>query len=153
MKVRNIMTQPAQTCTPHTNLAAASRRMKETGCGTLAVLSAGRLAGILTDRDLAMAIANVDAPARVSVGTVMTKRVHSCRLDDDVHTVLATMSKFKVRRLPVLSSDGDVEGMISIDDIVLWATPRSAVSLPVLMTALRSISHASSSIIHDAAEC
>lgn len=54
MKVRDIMIQPVQTCTTEMNLAATSRRMNETGCGTLAVLKAGRLAGILTDRDLAL---------------------------------------------------------------------------------------------------
>lgn len=153
MKVRSIMSQPAQTCTVHTNLAAVSRRMKETGCGTLAVLSAGRLAGIVTDRDLALAIADIRELAEVSVGRVMTRRVHTCRLDDDVHAVLETMARFKVRRLPVLSEAGDVEGIISIDDIILWATPRSVVSPSALMTALRSICHATSSVVHDAAEC
>ena len=33
------------------------------------------------------------------------------------------MAMFKLRRLPVITEAGDIEGMISIDDIVLWAVP------------------------------
>jgi signal-transduction protein with cAMP-binding, CBS, and nucleotidyltransferase domain len=152
MRVRDIMTQPVQTCTTEMNLAAASRRMKDTGCGTLVVLQCGRIAGILTDRDLALAICNVREPARVTVGKVMTGRVHTCRRDDDVHVVLDTMTTFMVRRLPVISETGDVEGMISIDDIILWATPQAAVSQHALIAALRSICSASSAAIHEISE-
>ena len=51
------MTTPPQTCLLDTSLAIVSRRMKETGCGTLIVLDhRGKPAGMLTDRDLALAI-------------------------------------------------------------------------------------------------
>ena len=43
-----------------------------------------------------------------------------------MHAVLGTMMMFKVRRVPVVSDTGDVEGMISIDDIILRGTPRRA---------------------------
>ena len=152
MKVRDIMTQPVQTCTVDMNLVAASRRMKETGCGTLVVLKAGRVAGILTDRNLALAIGDHRQPARVTVGTVMTARVHTCHPEDEVHAALETMARFKVRRLPVVTPGGDIEGMISIDDIVLWGVPQSAVSQHALIAALRSISGASSAAVHEPAE-
>jgi CBS domain-containing protein len=134
------------------NLAAASRRMTETGCGALAVLSAGRLAGIVTDRDLALAIGTVREPARKTVADIMTRRVHTCRPEDDVHTALDTMALFKVRRLPVIAGGGEAEGMISIDDIILWAVPKSAVSLNALLAALRSICSASSAAVREPAE-
>lgn len=150
MKVKNIMTQPLQTCTIDMNLAAASRRMKETGCGTLAVLNHhGRLAGIVTDRDLALAIGSVSEPTRFTVAKMMTHPVHTCGPDDDVHAALDTMSMFKVRRLPVVSEAGDADGMISIDDIILWGVPKSAVSLRALVAALRSICSASSAAVQD----
>jgi CBS domain-containing protein len=152
MRVRDIMTQPVRTCTVDMNLAAASRRMKETGCGTLAVLTSGRLAGILTDRDLALAIGNIREPARMTVAKVMTRRVHTCRPGDDVHSALDTMASFKVRRLPVIGESGDIEGMISIDDIILWGIPASAVSLHALVGALRSICSGSSAAMQEPAE-
>jgi signal-transduction protein with cAMP-binding, CBS, and nucleotidyltransferase domain len=126
--------------------------MKDTGCGTLVVLESGRVAGILTDRDLALAICNVREPARATVAKVMSRRVHTCRPEDDVHAALDTMATFRLRRLPVISEAGDTEGMISIDDIILWATPQAAVSQHALIAALRSICSASSAAIHEISE-
>jgi CBS domain-containing protein len=152
MRVREIMTQPVHTCTATMNLAAASRRMNETGSGTLAVLHQGRLAGILTDRDLALSLGEVRSPARITVAKVMTHPVHTCRPEDDVHTALDTMATHKVRRLPVISERGDVDGMISIDDIILWAVPSAAVSLHRLIAGLRSICSGSATALQEPAE-
>ena len=152
MKVQDIMTQPAHTCTINMDLAAASRRMNDTGCGTLVVMNQGRLAGILTDRDLALSMAKISDPTRMTVGKVMSYPVHLCRREDDVHTALNTMALFKVRRLPVISQTGDVEGVISIDDFILWGVPKAAVSLPKLIAALRAICSASTSALQESAE-
>jgi CBS domain-containing protein len=152
MKVQDIMTQPVHTCTISMDLAAASRRMRDTGCGALVVLNQGRLAGIITDRDLALSIGKLSDPTRLTVGKVMSYPVHLCRREDDVHTALNTMSLFKVRRLPVISQTGDVEGVISIDDIILWGVPKSAVSLHKLTAALRAICSASTAAVQEAAD-
>src|SRR5918994_331953 len=77
MTVQEIMTQPVYTCTVDTTLASASRRLRETGCGALVVLWLGRLAGILTDRDLALAIGTIGTireAAPVRVGEMMTRQ-------------------------------------------------------------------------------
>ena len=141
MRVRNIMTQPPETCHIETTLAAASRHMRETGCGTLAVLDAGgRLAGILTDRDLALAVGDTRREAsRVAVDKAMTHHVETCRPDDDLRLALERMAAAKVRRLPVVDGDGDLKGLLSIDDIILWGLQDGAVGMHNLMKALRSI--------------
>ena len=75
MKVHDIMSVPPQTCPATTPLTGASRMMAELGCGTLVVLDEyGALAGIVTDRDLALAIGRFDAQA-VTVDRVMTRIV------------------------------------------------------------------------------
>jgi CBS domain-containing protein len=135
------MTQPPQTCHVDTDLVMASRRMKETGCGTLAVIDhRGRVAGIVTDRDLALALADTRREAsRIAVDKAMTHRVHACRPEDDLHVALGLMASAKVRRLPVISGEGDLKGVISIDDIILWGVHHSGVSMHDLTDALRSI--------------
>jgi CBS domain-containing protein len=153
MEVQNIMTRPVQTCTTEMDLTAASRRMEDTGCGTLAVLNdRGRLAGIVTDRDLALAIGTVGEPARVTVAEIMAHRVYTCRPDDPVHTAFDTMVRHNVRRLPVVARGGDVEGMISIDDIIVWGLPGHAVSLQALTAGLRSICASSTAAARETAE-
>ena len=116
------MTQPPQLCTVDTTLALASQRMSSTGAGTMIVLNRhGRIAGILTDRDLALAVGTLEgAVATATVGSVMTCGAHVCAPDDEVREAVARMARAKVRRLPVVAPDGDVKGLISIDDVLLW---------------------------------
>lgn len=142
MKVREIMTQPPETCHAHTNLGTASQRMKDRGTGMLVVLDhRSRIEGIVTDRDLALAIGGTSHDAwRQPVGHAMTRRVHTCRADDDLHHALAKMARAHVRRLPVLDSDGDLTGVISIDDVILWGVEQGGVTPRELASALRGIS-------------
>ena len=141
MKVHDIMNQPAHVCHPQTDLATVSRRMKETAAGMLVVLdSHGRIAGVVTDRDLALAIDNNAADIRrVPIESVMTRRVRTCHEDDDLHEALARMASRRVRRLPVLNRGGDLQAVISIDDLILWAVQQGGVTAKELASALRHI--------------
>jgi CBS domain-containing protein len=141
MKVRDIMTQPPCTCRLDTSLGIASRRMKDMGCGTLAVLDQrGRVAGILTDRDLAIAIGQTNRDSsHISAQEAMTGHVYTCSPDDDLPGALQRMTEAKVRRLPVVTSDGDLQGILSIDDIILWGVQHGGVTRKDLVQALRAI--------------
>jgi CBS domain-containing protein len=141
MKVRDIMSQPPQTCRLDTDLATASRRMKDFGCGSLPVLDAqGKVTGVLTDRDIAIAVGDRRRSAsHVSAYEAMTRKVQTCLPDDDIHRVLSRMATWRLRRLPVVSSDGDLKGVISIDDIILWGVDDGGVSTRELAGALRAI--------------
>ena len=144
MQVHEVMTEPPQTCPRTMHLTDASRRMRDSGCGSLVVLGArGRVVGIVTDRDLALALGQHCDAGRLPVIRVMSQPVHMCRPDDDVWVALGRMASVRVRRLPVVNADGDVKGLISIDDIVLWGLESSGVSMQALMAALRSLCAAS----------
>ncbi len=140
MQVHDVMTEPPQTC-PHTmHLADASRRMRETGCGSLIVLGPrGRIVGITTDRDFALALGRDRDAGRLTVDRVMSRPVHTCRPEDDVRVALERMANARVRRLPVVAEDGDVKGLVSIDDIVLWGLQSSGVGMHALIAALRAL--------------
>ena len=141
MKVRDIMTKPPQTCRLETALGLASRRMKESDCGTLAVLDHhGRVSGILTDRDLAIAMGKTNRnPTHITAEEAMTRHVHTCAPDENVKAALERMTDFKVRRLPVITPDGDLQGMLSVDDIIMWGVERGGVNRKDLVRALRAI--------------
>ena len=142
MTVHDIMSAPPRTCRAGTTLATASARMKQTATGMLVVLNErGRIVGVITDRDLAMAFGAThqgdvrDHP----VGEFMTRRVHTCRDTDAIDRPLRTMTAGHIRRLPVLGEDGDLVGVLSIDDIILWAVNRHGVSATALAGALRGV--------------
>ena len=133
MKVRDLMTSDVKTCRPETNLAEAVKEMWEGDCGALPVVSDdGRVAGIITDRDICIAVATRGRSAdRIAVREVARDHVHTCLLDDDASAALQTMKLHKIRRLPVVDADGHVRGMLSLNDIVTHAgaaTPTEVVS-------------------------
>jgi CBS domain-containing protein len=140
MKVQDIMTLPPQTCHLHTDLATASRRMQDAAVGTLVVIDdRGRVKGIVTDRDLALAIGGDRGVERVPVGQVMTRPVRTCKPEDELQDALTQMARHGVHRLPVITGAGDLRGVLSIDDIILWGVTRSGVTRSALTSALRRI--------------
>jgi CBS domain-containing protein len=153
MQVHDVMTEPPQTCPRTMRLPDASRRMRDSGCGSLVVLGArGRIVGIVTDRDLALALGQHRDVGRLTVDRVMSQPVHTCRPDDDVTVALGRMASLRIRRLPVVVEDGDAKGVVSIDDIVLWGLRSSGVSMHALIAALRSLSAASGFAAREYAE-
>ena len=128
MKIKEIMTVKPATCGPDTSLAQAAELMLDADCGILPVVEDGRLVGVVTDRDMFVALATRNSrAAELMVKHVAGTQVFTCDPDDDVHTVLATMTQRRVRRLPVLGFGHTVVGIVSISDILLAAGPRQDV--------------------------
>lgn len=140
MKVKDLMTADPHTCTPETNLAAAAALMLDGDCGILPVLSDGRLVGVVTDRDMYIALATRNQRASsVTVGEVVQTPAITCEPEDDVHAALATMKRHLVRRLPVEGFGGTVRGVISMNDILLAAGERTPVRDAEVVDAFQAI--------------
>ncbi len=119
MFVREVMTRHAATIGADETLETAARKMKELGVGALPVLDRGQLSGIVTDRDLAVrALASGADPVRMHVRDAMTPQVIACREDDEVEEAARKMEERAVRRIMVLDREGDLSGMLSVDDLV-----------------------------------
>ena len=120
MKVRDVMTKQITICRTETNLASASALMWDNNCGALPVLTDnGELAGVLTDRDICIALGTRNARASdLTVRDVVAASPLSCQSSDDILTALLMMQQAKLRFLSVVNDAGVLEGMLSIDDIV-----------------------------------
>jgi CBS domain-containing protein len=125
MKIQELMTTGVEACRPATDLAAVSMIMWRRDCGIVPVTDdAGRVLGVVTDRDICMALATRHLRAEeLTARQAMTDRVFSVRPDEDVRAALEVMRTRRVRRLPVLDADGRLAGLLSINDIVLRAQP------------------------------
>ena len=108
MKVRDIMTRDVVSCQKETDIGTAARLMLHGRFGTLPVVDAhGRLAGIITDRDIAMAAATRRRNAsHIAVHEAMSQSVRSCFAEDDLPAALKQMEEGRARRLPVLDAAG-----------------------------------------------
>jgi predicted transcriptional regulator len=108
--------------------------MWESDCGIVPVVTdGGRVVGLVTDRDICMA-ANFNNRnlANIAVEDIISQQVFSCRSDDDVRGALKTMKENKIHRLPVVAADGTLEGLLSLNDIVLKAEEGKEKKVPEL---------------------
>jgi CBS domain-containing protein len=139
MKVAEIMTTPVLTCTPETLLAQAARFMLNADCGILPVVDSDRrVVGVITDRDICLAIArNNRSPRAIAVHEVMAKSPIVAREDDPVSAALAAMTHGRVRRLPVLDRTGRLTGLLSLDDIVIRGVESGAIGAREVVNTLR----------------
>jgi CBS-domain-containing membrane protein len=133
MKVSEVMCRPVTFCTEETSLPAAARRMADNDCGALPVVSPRGVVGMITDRDVCLAVGTLSRhPADMLVRDVMTRDVALCHTDDDVHDALTVMANRHVRRLPVLDAAGALQGVLSTDDLVLRAEAPDPSHAPAL---------------------
>ena len=124
MKVKDLMTVTPRTCAPESTLGEAALTMGETRCGVLPVVERGRTVGMLTDRDICLALARDDArPSEVRVDRAMSPDVHYLKEEDTHARALQLMRRWRVRRLPVLGADRALRGIVTLDDLALKATP------------------------------
>ena len=94
MKVKDIMTTDLKTCSPDTTVAEAAHLMWEGDCGILPVVDEGALVGVVTDRDMYIALATQNARAsQLRVGAVATTTLTTCEPEDDVRTALSAMKR------------------------------------------------------------
>lgn len=127
MKVKDVMTSDAKAIWITESLADAAREMWENDCGALPILKDGRkVVGMITDRDICMAAAMRDrTPSHISVAEVMTGNIYSATPEEEVTEALRMMREHRIRRLPVLNAEGELEGIVSMNDIVLKAKSRN----------------------------
>ena len=141
MKVKEIMTGEPRTCALRTNLAAAAAALMLDGdCGILPVVEDGRLFGVVTDRDMYIALATRNQRAsEITVGEVVQTPLYTCGPDDDVQAALETMKQHCVRRLPVEGFGGTIMGIVSMNDIVRASGPRKPVRDTEVVNTMQAI--------------
>jgi CBS domain-containing protein len=142
MKVNDIMTASPEACRPDDNLAAAVELLWKADCGVLPVVDhSGRVAGILTDRDICIALGTRNVRAsNARVASVMRTTVQTCHPGDDVLTALSLMTDRRVRRLPVVDDAGRLVGLVSLNDAVLAAgAGRNAVRPGAVLDAFKAV--------------
>ena len=120
MLAKEIMTRDPQCVTPADTLQVAARLMADFDCGSVPVVNradGNKIVAVLTDRDIAVrGVARGKAPDS-KVNDVMSPAPACCSPDDDVEEVERIMTEKQVRRVPVVSADGRVVGIISQADL------------------------------------
>jgi len=120
-KCSDIMTRDLVTCTPEATIVEAAQLMKREDIGPVLIVdseSSKTLVGILTDRDIVVkVIADGQDPKSTPVGEAMSKKLVTCRADDEVDVAMKAMAQFQLRRIPVVEENMKLVGIISQADV------------------------------------
>ncbi len=102
------------------SLADAAAQLRDRGIGALVVSDDGvDIDGIVSERDIVRALAAHGAGALGrTVGSAMSTDVVTCRCEDSVHALMASMTERRIRHLPVVTDAEELAGIISIGDVV-----------------------------------
>jgi CBS domain-containing protein len=105
---------------PSNTVFEAISMMAEKNVGALPVMEAGRLVGMISERDYARKVILLGRGSReTTVADIMTSNVRTVRLNDSVQACLQLMTENRIRHLPVIE-EGELTGIISIGDCVNW---------------------------------
>ncbi len=118
MKVRDLPPGPLLSVEPETALAEVARQMRTGDSDSVAVMSQGRLVGIITERDLVRAIADGIDPQEVRANVVMTADPATVDADEDVAMVAVKMMRLGIRHLLVVNKAGKPVGLVSARNLV-----------------------------------
>ncbi|MGP4021831.1 CBS domain-containing protein [Actinomadura sp. 3N407] len=119
-RVSDVMTAAPQTLPLDATLYEAARIMRDKGIGDVLVTYAGRLCGVVTDRDIVVrAVAESRDTSLTPLGDVCTAELTTVRPDDDTGTAVRLMCEQAVRRLPVVDAEQRPVGIICIGDLAI----------------------------------
>jgi CBS domain-containing protein len=121
MKCNEVMTKNPECCLPKDSVVKAAQLMKRLNVGPIPIVESEetrKLVGFLTDRDLALKIvAEGRDPKSTKIEEVMTHKVVTCHMDDDLQKAMDVMSENQLRRIPVVDSGNRIIGIIAQADV------------------------------------
>jgi len=126
MNIEGLMTKDPACCTPDTSIEDVARLMLEHDCGEIPVVastSGGGLVGVITDRDIVLRlVARGQDVKGATAGACMTQPALSLPPDAKVSDAIEMMQTNQVRRLPVVTLEGAVCGIVAQADLARYAT-------------------------------
>lgn len=141
------MSPDVRTLSPEQTIQEAAQCMAEYDLGALPVSSGDRLIGMITDRDIAVrAVCHGHGPD-TAIQNVMSPSIKYCFDDEELDDVARNMGDIQVRRLPVMSREKRLVGILSLGDIALGQTSREAVGASLSAISRQGGSHSQAAMI------
>ena len=120
MILKDVMTHGVEVITPEATLQQAAAKMRRLNIGPLPVCDGDQLIGMLTDRDITVrAVAEGCDPTTTTVREAMTPDLAYCFEDQPIEDAVQMMERYQIRRLPILSREKRLVGMVSLGDLAV----------------------------------
>jgi CBS domain-containing protein len=119
MPLSSIARRKVVTAPPDASLDTIARLMEKHNVGSVVITEGSKPVGIVTDRDLVVrAVVKGRAAKDTHARDIMTRNLKVFRERDGICEALAEARKAGVRRLPIVDDEGNLTGIVSIDDLV-----------------------------------
>ncbi len=125
-QVRDVMNTKPIKLDRSTSVVEAARQMRTASVGAVLISHDGRLAGIVTDRDIAVrVVAQGRDPSTTRLADICSSELTTLSPDDDIDRAIDVMRSRAVRRLPVVDATNRPVGIVSLGDLALERDPQS----------------------------
>ena len=122
MRLGEVMTRDVEVVSRNTSLKDAAAQMKNLDVGLMPVCDGDELKGTLTDRDITVrATAEGRDPRKTTVSEIMSTDVAYCFEDQEIEEAMSLMEARQIRRLPILSREKRLIGIVSLGDLAVHA--------------------------------
>ena len=127
MSLQNYCRKPVVRIAPETNITEACQLMEQNNIGCLIAERAGKLCGIVTDRDIALRVAGAKRdPDKTLVKDIMTPDPIRISVDKDLRQLTALMHAYHVRRVPIVNGFDTTVGIVTLDDLIAQLSDQMA---------------------------
>jgi CBS domain-containing protein len=120
MRISDIMTQGVVTADTGDTLRHVGELMRDRNVGSVVICESGRPVGVITDRDLALAVVADRIESSTAAGDHASRPIVTGEVEMDIEEAVAIMIQHGIRRLPVTEGEGLV-GIVTIDDLAVRA--------------------------------
>jgi CBS domain-containing protein len=146
MLIKDLYIANVVVCDPQTSVARAASMMRHEHVGDVVVVDnpkeEGVPLGVVTDRDLAVEVLGQELdPGKTTVGAIMKRPVVIARESEDASVVIERMRTHGVRRIPVVAGEGEIVGIVSLDDMLGALISDAKGLLDVMAKARRNEQH------------
>jgi CBS domain-containing protein len=120
MRIRDVMTQGVVTAAAEESLRSVGGLMRDRNVGSVVVCEGGRPVGVITDRDLALAVVADGVDPDAEAGSQASRPLVTGEVEMDIEEAVALMVQHRIRRLPVTEGEA-LAGIVTIDDLAVRA--------------------------------
>jgi CBS domain-containing protein len=120
MRITEVMTQGVVTADRADTLRRVGELMRDRNVGSVVICDGGRAMGVITDRDLALAVVADGIDAETPAGEHASRPIVTGEVEMHIEEAVALMIQHRIRRLPVMEGEALV-GIVTIDDLAVRA--------------------------------
>lgn len=118
-EIKYSMSKPVITVKPDVTVYDASKVMDKDNIGAVVVAQNGKVLGIFTERDVIRRVVSKNMDTKNTlISKVMTKKIVSATPEDTIFKATSIMNKKNIKRLPIITKDGKLAGIMTSTDVV-----------------------------------